>query len=116
MAANLHVNDSEAGAVLYMAFELSDKKWSLAFGGGERRRQVVIAAGALEELRAQIAKVREKWGLGEEVRVVSCYEAGRDGFWLHRFLAHSGIANVVVDSASMTLNPRVSAALLRMRR
>lgn len=33
MAANLHVNDSEAGAVLYMAFELSDKKWRLAFGG-----------------------------------------------------------------------------------
>ena len=110
MAANLHVNDSEAGAVLYMAFELSDTKWRLAFGGGERRRQVVIAAGALEELRAQIAKVRAKWGLGEEVRVVSCYEAGRDGFWLHRQLASLGIVNHVVDAASIEVSRRARRA------
>jgi transposase len=71
---------------------------------------VVIAAGALEELRAQIAKVREKWGLGEEVRVVSCYEAGRDGFWLHRQLASLGIVNHVVDAASIEVSRRARRA------
>lgn len=75
-----------------------------------RGRQVVIAAGAFEELRAQIAKVRERWGLGEEVRVVSCYEAGRDGFWLHRQLASLGIVNHVVDTASIEVSRRARRA------
>src|SRR5262249_39718311 len=38
--------------------------------------------------------------------VISCYEAGRDGFWLHRYLAHEGIRNLVVDSASIEVNRR----------
>jgi transposase len=39
-------------------------------------------------------------------RVVSCYEAGRDGFWLHRYLTVVGIENVVVDSSSIEVNRR----------
>jgi transposase len=42
----------------------------------------------------------------EDVRVVSCYEAGRDGFWLHRYLQSCGIENVVVDSASIEVDRR----------
>jgi transposase len=38
--------------------------------------------------------------------MVSCYEAGRDGFWLHRYLLSCGIENVVVDSASIEVNRR----------
>jgi transposase len=38
--------------------------------------------------------------------VISCYEAGRDGFWLHRLLAHGGVRNIVVDSASIEVNRR----------
>jgi hypothetical protein len=26
--------------------------------------------------------------------VISCYEAGRDGFWLHRLLVHEGVQNL----------------------
>ena len=41
-----------------------------------------------------------------DVRVVSCYEAGRDGFWLHRYLLSRGIQNQVVDSSSIEVNRR----------
>ncbi len=38
--------------------------------------------------------------------MVSCYEAGREGFWLHRFLQAHGITNHVVDSSSIEVNRR----------
>jgi transposase len=41
---------------------------------------------------------------------MSCYEAGRDGFWLHRFLVSRGIENAVVDSASIEGNRRYRRA------
>jgi transposase len=40
-------------------------------------------------------------------RVVSCYEAGRDGFWLHRHLRSVGIENEVIDAASIEVNRRL---------
>ena len=110
MTASLQVNDSGVGAVLYMAFVLSDKKWRLAFGDGRRQRQVVIAAGALEALREQIGQVKEKWALAADTAVVSCYEAGRDGFWLHRQLAAWGIVNHVVDAGSIEVARRARRA------
>jgi len=42
--------------------------------------------------------------------VQSCYEAGRDGFWLHRFLVSAGIENVVIDSADIEANRRKKRA------
>jgi transposase len=44
------------------------------------------------------------------VVVRSCYEAGRDGFWLHRWLREQGIDNIVVDSASIEVNRRARRA------
>jgi len=44
------------------------------------------------------------------VPIVSCYEAGRDGFWLHRYLVHCGVANVVVDASSIEVNRRARRA------
>jgi len=44
------------------------------------------------------------------VEIYSCYEAGRDGFWLHRYLVSCGIKNVVVDSASIEVNRRYRRA------
>lgn len=106
MPADLQEQDYERGGVLYMALELSDAKWRLAFGDGVHRRHVVIAAGAIGELLEQISKVKAKWGLGVEARVVSCYEAGRDGFWLHRQLGALGIGNRVVDASSIEVSRR----------
>jgi transposase len=106
MPADLREQDYDCGGVLYMALELSDAKWRLAFGDGVHRRQVTIAAWAIGELLEQIGKAKAKWGLGAQARVVSCYEAGRDGFWLHRQLGLLGIGNRVVDASSIEVSRR----------
>ena len=89
-----------------MALELSNKRWKLGFSNGERQRQVTIEAGDWMSLHEQIARAREKLGLATDCRIVSCYEAGRDGFWIHRALLDEGIENVVLDSASIEVNRR----------
>ena len=38
--------------------------------------------------------------------MVSCYEAGRDGFWIDRWLQSEGIENLVVDSSSIEVSRR----------
>ena len=54
----------------------------------------------------EIAQAQRRMGLPETAPVVSCYEAGREGFWLHRFLQGHGITNHVVDSPSIEVNRR----------
>jgi transposase len=103
----LQSNDNTAERVLYMAMELSDKHWKLVFSdGGEKRRHETMEAGHRIELVEAIKKAKEKFGLSPEAGVVSCYEAGRDGFWLHRYLVSLGIENQVVDSSSIETNRR----------
>jgi len=103
----LQSNDNAAEHVLYMAMELSDKRWKLMFSdGGEKRRHETIEAGRRLELVEAIRKAKAKFRLSPEARVVSCYEAGRDGFWLHRYLVSLGIENQVVDSSSIETNRR----------
>jgi len=93
--------------VLYMALELSNKTWRLAFSDGARRRQVTVPAAGLMKLAEAMAKAKERFGMPASARVVSCYEAGRDGFWLHRHLRSLGIENEVVDAASIEVNRRL---------
>ncbi len=93
-------------SVLYMALELSNRSWKVCFGDGRRRRQVSVDAGDVNSLREQIEKARNKLGLPQDCAVMSCYEAGRDGFWLHRYLLSQGIVNVVVDSSSIEVSRR----------
>lgn len=64
-------------------------------------RTVTIAARDLGQLHKEIEKAKQRFGLDGQIRVVSCYEAGRDGFGLHRYLWSCGIENVVVDSSSI---------------
>ena len=54
----------------------------------------------------EIKKAKQRFGLPEDTTVISCYEAGRDGFWIHRFLINEEIQNIVVDSASIEVNRR----------
>ena len=42
--------------------------------------------------------------------MVSCYEAGYDGFWLHRLLLAAGITNFVFDPASIAVEQRARRA------
>jgi len=97
---------------LYMAFELSQTKWMLGFtiGLGQRPRLRSIAARDLGALRGEIQLAKQRFGLGEEAQIISCYEAGRDGFWLHRYLSSIGVSNLIVDSASIEVNRRAKQA------
>src|SRR5262249_22477498 len=65
-----------------------------------------IEAGDLERFRSEIEKAKKKFGLVGSVRVRSCYEAGREGFWVDRALRGMGIENIVVDAASIEVNRR----------
>jgi transposase len=93
---------------LYIAFELSQKKWKLGLGDGKgnRARIVTIVAQDWEALGRELDRARERFGLEKAIRIVSCYEIGREGFWLHRALVSRGIENVVVDAASIEVNRR----------
>jgi transposase len=93
-------------SVLYTAFELSNTKWKLAFSDGNKFRLVSIESGDLPRLRIELENAKKRFKLDEDIRVVSCYEAGRDGFWLHRYLASCGIENLIVDSASIEVDRR----------
>ncbi len=97
---------------LYLAHELSNEKWRLGFtvGLGQPARERVIAAGDLSALEREIGLAKRRFGLPEGVRVLSCYEAGREGFWLHRYLTARGVENLVVDSASIEVNRRARRA------
>jgi transposase len=110
MTADLQAKSYASEPVLYMAMELSDKQWRLAFGDGTRQRQVVIAADDIAALSEQIDRAKAKWSLSANCPVVSCYEAGRDGFWLHRQLTELGIANRMVDAASIEVSRRARRA------
>jgi transposase len=94
--------------VLYLALELSWTSWKLALtvGAGQRPRLRSIPARDTDALLREIRAARRRFGLPEETPVISCYEAGRDGFWLHRFLERHRVENLVVDSASIEVNRR----------
>jgi transposase len=96
---------------LYMAFELSEKSWKLALGDGARGpSRYTVTVGDKEAVLDRIAKAKARCGLAKDAKVHSCYEAGRDGFWLHRWLIEQGIDNIVVDSSSIEVNRRARRA------
>jgi transposase len=96
------------GGCLYLAFELSQKQWKLGFtiGIAQRPRIRNIMARDLQALEHEIQAARQRFGLPGDAPVLSCYEAGRDGFWIHRYLATNGIQNLVVDPASIEVSRR----------
>jgi transposase len=101
-------DDSKKAGVLYMALELGERQWKLGFttAPAQKARRRTIAARDLRALGHEMVRAKQRWGLEPDVPVVSCYEAGRDGFWLHRYLHTQRVENVVVDSASIEVNRR----------
>lgn len=102
------VEDSNSGMILHMALELSEKTWTVAFttGLGQKPRLRRVVSRDLEELESEIGKAKRRFGLATATAVVSCYEAGMDGFWVHRALVACGIENCVVDSSSIDTKRR----------
>lgn len=109
-----HSVDSTASVtpVLHLAFELSSREWKLASSTarGQRSRLVSVRARNTAGVLSEIDRAKARFGLPANAAVFSCYEAGRDGFWLHRFLHHHGINNVIVDSSSIEVNRRARRA------
>jgi transposase len=95
-------------STLYLAFELGNSEWKLALTPTMEQPPFVRSspARALEALEREIARAKAHFGLPASTPVVSCYEAGRDGFWLHRWLVSRGVANQIVDSSSIEVNRR----------
>jgi transposase len=103
--AVLEGKDTAIEPALYMSFELSDKSWKLTFSDGRSApRRFNVAAGDHAVVLECIARAKARCGLPASARTHSCYEAGRDGWWLHRWLIQQGIDNIVVDSSSIEVN------------
>jgi transposase len=97
---------------LYIAFELSNTEWKLGFtiGFGQKPRIRNVPARDLETLQREIRTAKKRFDLAEDAPVLSCYEAGRDGFWLHRYLKSIEVNNLVVDASSIEVNRRARRA------
>jgi len=103
--AVLEGKDTAIQPALYVSFELGDKGWKLTFSDGRRHPgRFAIAAGDQAVVLDCIARAKARCGLDMSAPVYTCYEAGRDGWWLHRWLKAQGIDNIVVDSASIEVN------------
>lgn len=107
--AQKDVSGNEAGT-LYVAFELSELNWKLVFSDGTRTSEAGLRARDLPRALELIEAARRRFGISGRGRVLSCYEAGRDGFWLHRALVAKGIENVVLDAASIEVDRRARRA------
>ena len=97
---------------LLLALELGERTWKLGCttGIGQRPRVRQIPAGAVDRLLAEVTRAKARLGVPAAAPVVSCYEAGRDGFWLHRSLMAQGVTNHVVDSSSIEVPRRARRA------
>ena len=96
-------------ATVYVAFELSKAKWRLGviLPGSQKLSRFTIEGGDLAALSGHLAKWRAKAGAtGKPVQIISCYEAGYDGHWLHRWLTDQGVINYEMDPASIQVNRR----------
>jgi transposase len=107
-AASRMEQDRLSQPTLALAFELGQETWKLGFtiGVAQPPRERTIPARDVARVQQEIAQAKRRFGLPEDAHVVSCYEAGRDGFWLHRCLVAHGIENHVIDSASIEVNRR----------
>ena len=103
---------SVAEPTLYVGFELSAKEWKLAMtsGFGVAPWIQTVPAGDLGAVTRLLTRARARLHLPATAGVMSCYEAGRDGFWIHRALTVIGVSNRVVDSASIEVNRRARRA------
>ena len=101
-------------ATIYAAIELSSKSWLLGIQAPDRKKisRHQVPAGDSAKVVAYLDQARERVqaDTNAPVRVMTCYEAGRDGFWLHRVLQDNGIDSQVVDPASLLTDQKKKSA------
>jgi transposase len=95
---------------IYLALELSRSSWLVASHtpAADKISRHKLAAGDIDGLLALIERLRTRveQKTGQPVQVISCYEAGYDGFWLDRKLKAEGVINYVMDPASIQVDRR----------
>lgn len=98
----------------FMAIELSKASWLIAVLTPLSNKISLrsIPCGAVRQLMEIVdhAIERVSRATGRPVQVVSCYEAGYDGFWLHRVLEAGGVSNHVLDAASLMVSRKARRA------
>lgn len=113
-ASNASTPIADHNGTIFLAIELSQRNWLVTMHSPARRKisrfklggnDYAGLLGLIERMRAEAARM-----LGCEPGVVSCYEAGYDGFWLHRRLTAAGITNLVFDPASIAVEQRARRA------
>ena len=100
-------------ATVCLVFELSKAKWMLGvtLPTSEKLSRFTIAGGDLVALTKRLSDIRAKAGrCGKPVRIVSCYEAGLDGHWLHRWLTEQGVISHEIDPSSIEVSRRARRA------
>jgi transposase len=96
---------------LFVSFELGDKQWRLSISDGRHGvSRYRVAAGSKSAVLDCIVSAGVRFGTPPNATVHSCYEAGRDGWWLHRWLCELGVDNTVVDASSIEVNRRARRA------
>jgi len=100
--------ESTVGGALYVAMELGAREWLLVMsdGTGAGQRRVRVAPGDGAAVARALRGARARFGMAADAPVRSCYEAGRDGFWPHRWVTARGVINLVVDSSSIEVPRR----------
>ena len=108
----LEESTSKGSGMLLLAFELGQNRWTLGFsvGLGAEPRIRTIPARDIRQLTLEMTAAKLRLGLGLDAAVTSCYEAGRDGFWLHRWLTATGVTNHVLDASSIEVPRRLRRA------
>ena len=116
LAATTPTASDDAVVRILIAIELSKKSWIVGANTPLKAKtsRFQLAAGdwkallkLIEQLRHQVAREGRP---GVEIEVISCYEAGYDGFWLHHLLEAHGVHNHVLDPASLLVNRRAKSA------
>lgn len=91
----------EVGSALYMAMELSNRSWKLAFGNGAKLRRRAMPARDRCRLLEEVQQAKQRLDVAADARVVVCYEAGRDGHWIYHWLQAEGFEVLEIDSSSI---------------
>jgi transposase len=91
--AILRGEDTTAQGELYSSFKLGDKQWKITASDGKRNAssRYSVDAGDTAAVAECLRKAKARFGLSEQAKAHSCYEAGRDGWWLHRWLLEQGV-------------------------
>lgn len=110
-------NNPHSESKILVAMELSNSKWMLAFTNGQKVRRKSIEARDRGRFLQEVALAKEKLGFEADATVLCCYEAGRDGFWIYRWLVptpYNSGDSVVEQGISKAGNPRIRKTMVEL--